>query len=80
MLNAWGDSVGAGDKVVMLGDGNGEFAAAAGLELDGRAFGLGIRSQRYAALLEDGVVRRLMVEPDPLAVTVSSVDAMLDAL
>ena len=80
VLNAWGDAVGAGDKVVMLGDGNGEFAAAAGLELDGRAFGLGIRSQRYAALLEDGVVRQLMVEPDPLAVTVSSVDAMLDAL
>ena len=80
VLNAWGDSVGAGDKVVMLGDGNGEFAAAAGLELDGRAFGLGTRSQRYAAILEDGVVRQLMVEPDPLAVTVSSVDAVLDAL
>jgi glutaredoxin/glutathione-dependent peroxiredoxin len=80
VLNAWGNSVGAGEKVVMLGDGNGDFAAAAGLELDGRAFGLGTRSQRYAALLEDGVVRQLMVEPDPLAVTVSSVDAMLDAL
>ena len=80
VLNAWGDSVGAGDKVVMLGDGNGEFAAAAGLELDGRAFGLGTRSQRYAAILKDGVVRRLMVEPDPLAVTVSSVDTMLAAL
>ena len=80
VLNAWGDAVGAGDKVVMLGDGNGEFAAAAGLELDGRAFGLGIRSQRYAALLEDGVVRQLMVEPDPLAVTVSSVDTVLNAL
>ena len=47
----------------MLGDGNGEFAAAAGLELDGSAFGLGTRSQRYAAILEDGVVRQLMVEP-----------------
>lgn len=81
MLNAWGDSVGAGDKVVVtLGDGNGEFAAAVGLELDGRAFGLGTRSQRYAAILKDGVVRRLMVEPDPLAVTVSSVDTMLAAL
>ena len=80
VLKAWGDSVGAGDKVVMLGDGNGEFAAAAGLELDGSAFGLGTRSQRYAAILEDGVVRQLMVEPDPLAVTVSSVAAVLDAL
>ena len=80
VLKAWGDSVGAGDEVVMLGDGNGEFAAAAGLELDGSAFGLGTRSQRYAAILEDGVVRQLMVEPDPLAVTVSSVAAVLDAL
>ena len=51
-----------------------------GLELDGSAFGLGTRSQRYAAILEDGVVRQLMVEPDPLAVTVSSVAAVLDAL
>jgi glutaredoxin/glutathione-dependent peroxiredoxin len=45
VLNAWGDAVGAGDKIVMLGDGNGEFAAAAGLELDGSAFGLGSRSR-----------------------------------
>ena len=64
----------------MLGDGNGEFAAAVGLELDGSAFGLGTRSQRYAVILEDGVVRQLMVEPDPLAVTVSSVDTVLNAL
>ena len=48
VLKAWGDSVRAGDKVVMLGDGNGEFAAAAGMELDGSAFGLGTRSQRPA--------------------------------
>ncbi len=80
VLDAWGNSHGAGDKVVMLGDGNGEFAAAVGLELDGSAFGLGTRSQRYAAILDDGVVRHLMVEPDPLAVTVSSVDTVLDAL
>lgn len=80
VLNAWCDSAGAGDKIVMLGDGNGAFAAAAGLELDATAFGLGTRSQRYAAIIDDGVVRSLLVEPDPLAVTVSSVDAVLDAL
>jgi len=51
-----------------------------GLELDGSAFGLGTRSQRCTAILEDVVVRQLMVEPDPLAVTVSSVDAVPDAL
>ena len=59
---------------------NGEFAAASGLELDRSAFGLGTRSQRYAAIIENGVVRQLMVEPDPLAVTVSSVDTVLNAL
>jgi peroxiredoxin len=80
VLDAWGDSVGAGDKVVMLGDGNGEFAAAAGQEFDGRAFGLGTRSQRNTAVLKESVVRQLMVEPDPLAVTVSSVDTVLGAL
>jgi glutaredoxin/glutathione-dependent peroxiredoxin len=80
VLDAWGDSVGAGDKVVLLGDGNGEFAAAAGLEFDGSAFGLGTRSQRYAAILKDGVVQKLMVEPDPLTVTVSSADTVLGAL
>ena len=51
-----------------------------GLELDGSAFGLGTRSQRCTAILEDVVVRQLMVEPDPLAVTVSSVDTVPDAL
>jgi hypothetical protein len=66
--------------VNVLGDGNGEFAAAAGLELDGSAFGLGTRSQRYAAILDGGVVRQLMVEPDPLLVTVSSADSVLNAL
>lgn len=80
VLNAWGDSVDAGDKVLMLGDGNGAFAAAAGLELDGSGFGLGTRSQRYAAILQDGVVRHLMVEPNPLEVTVSSVETVLDTL
>src|SRR4051794_41735324 len=48
VLTAWGESVGLDDKVVMLGDGNSEFAAAVGLELAARAFGLGTRSQRYA--------------------------------
>ena len=80
VLSAWAESVGAGDAIVMLSDGNAEFATAAGLELDGRAFGLGTRSQRYAAILQDGVVRRLMVEPDPVAVTVSAVDNVLEAL
>jgi hypothetical protein len=73
-------TAGTGDKVVLLGDGNGEFVAAAGLELDGRASGSAPVPSATPAILEDGVVRQLMVEPDPLGVTVSSVDTLLDAL
>ncbi|WP_211177279.1 peroxiredoxin [Pseudonocardia acidicola] len=80
VLDAWGQARDTGDKILMLGDGNGEFTAAAGLELDGRGFGLGTRSQRYAAILDDGVVRELLVEPDPLGVTVSSADTVLERL
>jgi peroxiredoxin len=63
VLIAWGSQQGVGDKIVLLADGNGEFACAMGLELDGRPFGLGIRSQRYAAIIDDGVVRALHVDP-----------------
>ncbi|MBW0117978.1 peroxiredoxin [Pseudonocardia abyssalis] len=80
VLGAWGESVGNDGKVLMLGDGNGEFAAAAGLELDGSAFGLGTRSQRYAAILRDGVVSDLFVESVPTEVTGSSVESVLEKL
>lgn len=78
VMAAWGQAQGA-DKIAMLGDGNGDFTAEVGLELDGRGFGLGTRSQRYAAILEDGVVTELMVEPGP-GVTVSSADSVLSKL
>jgi peroxiredoxin len=80
VMDAWGRSREVGDKVLMLGDGNGDFAKAVGLTLDGTGFGLGLRSQRYAAVLEDGVVRSLWVEEKPTDVTVSSADAVLKAL
>ena len=48
--------LGAGNGVLFLADGNGDFTKAMDLELDGRGFGLGSRSQRYAAVIEDGVV------------------------
>ncbi len=80
VLRAWAESVGNDGKVLMLGDGNGEFAAAAGLELDGSAFGLGTRSRRYAAILRDGVVSELMVEEVPTNVEVSSVESVLSKL
>ena len=60
-------------------DGNGDFTKAVGLEMDGTGFGLGLRSQRYAAILEDGVVKWLFVEPNP-GLDVSSAESVLAAL
>ena len=79
VMGAWGQANDVGDKVLMLADGNGEFAKAAGLEMDGTGFGLGIRSQRYAAILEDGVVSAIFVEPGP-GLTVSAADSVLAEL
>jgi peroxiredoxin len=80
VLGTWGESVGNDGKVLMLGDGNAEFTAAAGMELDASGFGLGTRSQRYAAILRDGVVTELMVEEVPTNVEVSSVESVLAKL
>ncbi|HEV7536660.1 MAG TPA: peroxiredoxin [Acidimicrobiia bacterium] len=79
VMHAWGSAQGTGDKVLMLADGNGDFAAAAGLTLDLSGLGLGLRSQRYAAILQDGVVQELFVEKDT-GVDVSSSDSVLKAL
>jgi glutaredoxin/glutathione-dependent peroxiredoxin len=80
VMSAWGSAQGTGDKIMMLADGNGEFAAQAGLELDLTGLGLGTRSQRYAAILQDGVVEQLFVETNPGGVDVSSADKVLKAL
>ena len=79
VMSAWGDSQNVGDAVVMLADGNGEFTSAVGLEMDGSGFGLGTRSQRYAMVIEDGVVTALAVEPGA-GLTVSAADAVLELL
>jgi len=79
VMGAWGNAQGTGDKILMLADGNGEFTAAMGLELDLAGLGLGTRSQRYAAILQDGVVEELFVETGR-GVEVSSADAVLKAL
>jgi len=70
---------GLGDKILMLADGNGDFARAMGLEFDGSGIGLGSRSQRYAAVIEDGVITSLDVESKP-GVDVSSCQAVLGRL
>ena len=75
VMNAWGKSAGS-DKILMLADGNAEFARALGLELDATGFGMGERSQRFALIAEDGVVTGLFVE-GPGEFRVSSAEHVL---
>ena len=76
VMDAWGKHQGVGDAVVMAADGNGDFTRALGLELDATRFGMGRRSQRFAMVVEDGVVRKLAVEA-PGKLEVSSAEAIL---
>jgi peroxiredoxin len=78
VMGAWGKDQGAGDKVAMLADGNGDFTRAVGLEFDATKFGMGKRSQRYSMLVKDGVVKSLNVE-EPGAYEVSSAEHMLSS-
>ncbi|MEJ2400880.1 MAG: peroxiredoxin [Xanthomonadales bacterium] len=78
VMDAWGKSAGA-DDILMLADGNAEFARALGLEMDATAFGMGTRSQRFALVAEDGVVTRLFVE-GPGEFRVSSAENVLAKL
>jgi peroxiredoxin len=79
VMGAWGDQQKAGDKVMMLADGNGDFTRAVGLEMDGSRFGMGKRSQRYSMIVENGVVKTLNVE-EPGAFAVSSAEHALTQL
>jgi peroxiredoxin len=79
VMSAWGNDQSVGRSIVMLADGNGEFTEAMGLTMDGSGFGLGSRSQRYAAIIEDGVVIWLAVEPGA-GLAVSSAEEVLAAL
>jgi peroxiredoxin len=80
VMDAWGKSMGTGAHVDMLADGNHEYTRAADMTLDLSGFGLGERSQRYAMILEDGVITHIAIEPDPGSATVSTGDAVLKAL
>ncbi len=79
VMDAWGKDQNVGDKVLMLADGNGEFARALGLDFDASGFGMGVRAQRFAMIVEDGVVTALNVEA-PGAFEVSSAEAILQQL
>ena len=78
VMDAWGKSANA-EKLIMAGDGNGDFTAALGLEMDGSGFGLGKRAQRFAMIVDDGTVTHLAVE-EPMKFEVSSAEAVLAAL
>ena len=79
VMGAWGKSQDAPEDLVMLADGNGTFTRALGLELDATGFGMGLRSQRFAMYVDNGVVRKLQVEA-PGEFKVSSAEAMLKAI
>ncbi len=79
VLGAWSKSSDAGNAVTMLADGNGDFAEAVGLTMDGSKFGMGKRGQRYSMLIDDGKVAQLNVE-GPGEFKVSSAEHMLDTM
>jgi peroxiredoxin len=79
VMDAWGKAQNTAGKVMMLADGNAEFAKAIGLDFDASGPGLGVRSQRFSMLVEDGVVKKLNVEK-PGAFEVSSAEAMMAQL
>ena len=79
VMGAWGKSASADDKVTLLADGNGDFAKATGLTMDGSKFGLGQRGQRFSMVVNDGVVEQLNVEA-PGEFKVSTAEHMLEQL
>lgn len=79
VMGAWGREQKASGKVRMIADGNADLTKALGLEMDGTARGMGIRSKRYAMVAEDGVVKALSVE-EPGKFDVSDAGSVLAAL
>lgn len=79
VMDAWGKDRGAGTKVHLVADGNGDLAKALGLDFNGSEIGFGLRAQRFAMIVDDGVVTKLAVEA-PMKFEVSSAEAILEAL
>lgn len=79
VMHAWGESQNVESDVQMLADGNGDFAKAIGLDMDGRGFGMGTRAQRYSMIINDGVIEALHIEQAG-EFQVSSADYMLENL
>ena len=79
VMDAWGKDRGVGDDVMMIADGNGEYAKALGLEMDASGFGMGMRSQRFAIIVDDGIATHVAVE-EPGTFEVSKAESILSAL
>jgi len=79
VMGAWGKSAGVGDKVWMLADGNGDYSRALGLELDGRGFGMGMRGQRFALVVKNGLASHVFIEA-PGKFEVSTAEHVLQQL
>jgi len=79
VMKAWGEHQNVDDRIMMIADGNGDFTRAVGLEVDRSSSGMGIRSQRYAMLVNDGIVELLNVEA-PMQFEVSDADTILSSL
>jgi glutaredoxin/glutathione-dependent peroxiredoxin len=79
VMNAWGKASGVGDKILMLADGNGDYAKALGLSLDASKFGMGTRGQRFAVVVDDGVAKQVYVEA-PGEFKVSAAEHVLASL
>jgi peroxiredoxin len=80
VMSAWKRDTDQRDEAIFLADGNADFTKAIGMELDASGNGLGIRSHRYSMLVEDGVVTKLNLEPNPGKVEVSGGDTLLGQL
>ncbi|MAU40760.1 MAG: peroxiredoxin [Kordiimonas sp.] len=79
VMGAWGASQGSTDKVRLLADGNGDFVKALGLDFDASGFGMGQRGQRFAMIVENGIVTTLNVEA-PGEFKVSAAEYILSQL
>ena len=75
VMDAWARANGAGDRILMLADGNGTYTRALGLEFDLSGFGMGTRSKRFSMVVEDGIVKQVNVEPGP-GVSVSGAESL----
>ena len=80
VMGAWGKAEGTNGDIIMLADPDAAFTGAMGMDTDASEFGLGARSQRYAAILQDGRISKLLVEERFVDHSISTADAVLAEL